>query len=571
MSKNYWVILNEEDNTRMKVVKTAHNKSKKEIFKVIFALFCLFFTTLQTNAQEVAAAIDRDSIKIGEQLNYTVNVILADSTDLVVFPEGQTFAPLEMIDSFKVDTTFAQQKMTLIKRYGLTQFDSGSYTIPRQTISIGQTPFYTDSLRVEVNTVVTDTTKQGLYDIKGIIAVEKASSNWWVWALWILGILALIGAFLFFIIRRSRKKAEAAKKLPPFEQALVSLHQLDEEYKTPGRSTDQTATKAYYSRLTDIVKHYLDEEVYDRSMESTTGELIERLYLEKESGHIDFSTETIKKLEQVLRTADLTKFARITPEAGKSEADRLVVEQVVKETHESIPPPTEEELMRDAEYRDNLERRRKRKLILTGVFGVLGILILSAGILIATKGFDYVKDNFLGHPSKELLEGDWIRSEYGFPPITISTPKVLKRTELPLPDELKGKVEMNAFAYGSYLDDFAVMVNNIRVPGEQEIDLQKSVDGSISGMEQQGAKNLVVKSEKYTTPEGAEGLKTFGTGEFPVEGKPETFRTGEYVMLTFTTPGVIQQVIVVHREDDKYANEMTDRVINSVELQKATN
>jgi hypothetical protein len=554
----------------MKAVRAAHFKSKKQVFKAIFALFTLFFASFQVNAQEVAATIDRDSIKIGEQLSYTINVI-TDSTDLVIFPEGQTFAPLEMIDSYAVDTTYAKAKMTLIKRYGLTQFDSGAYTIPRQTISIGQMPFYTDSLRVEVNTVVVDTTKQGLYDIKDIIAVEKASSNWWIWVLWILGILLLIGVFLFFIIRRSRRKADAEKKLPPFEQALVSLHQLDEEYKTPGRTTDQTTTKAYYSRLTDIVRHYLDEEVYDRSMESTTGELIERLYQEKESGHIDFSVETIKKLEQVLRTADLTKFARITPEAGKSEADRLVVEQVVKETHESIPPPTEEELMRDAEYRDTLERRRKRKLILTSIFGVLSILIISAGILIATKGFDYVKDNFLGHPSKELLEGDWIRSEYGFPPITISTPKVLKRTELPIPDELKGKVEMNAFAYGGYLEDFAIILNNTRVPGDQEIDLQKAVDGSISGMEQQGAKNLVVKSEKYTTPEGAEGLKTFGSGEFPVEGKPETFRTGEYVMLSFTTPGVIQQIIVMHRQDDKYATEMTDRVVNSVELQKTTN
>ena len=554
----------------MKAEIKTHFTNKKQVFQAIFGIFMLFFVSFQAKSQEVAAAIDRDSLKIGEQLNYTVNVI-ADSSAMVIFPEGQTFAPLEMIESYKVDTTYAQQKMTLIKRYGLTQFDSGAYTIPRQTISIGQTPYYTDSLRVEVNTVLVDTTKQGLYDIKDIIAVEKASSNWWQWALWILGILLLIGAFLFFIIRRSRRKAEAEKKLPPFEQALVSLHELDEEYKTPGRTTDQSTTKAYYSRLTDIVRHYLDEEVYDRSMESTTGELIERLYQEKESGHIDFSKETINKLEQVLRTADLTKFARITPESGKSEADRLVVEQVVKETHESIPPPTEEELMRDAAYRNALERRRKRKLILTSIFGVLGILIVAGGILIATKGVDYVKDNFLGHPSKELLEGDWIRSEYGFPPITISTPKVLKRTELPLPDELQGKVDMNTFAYGSYLEDFAVIVNNTRVPENQEIDLQKSVDGSISAMEQQGAKNLVVKSEKYTTPEGAEGLKTFGSGEFPVKEKPDTFRTGQYVMLSFTTPGVIQQVIVMHRDDDKYAKEMTDRIINSVELQKTTN
>jgi hypothetical protein len=49
---------------------------------------------------------------------------------------------------------------------------------------------------------------------------------------------------------------------------------------------------------------------------------------------------------------------------------------------------------------------------------------------IATKGFDYVKDNIIGHPSKELLEGEWIKSAYGNPSVRIETPKVLKRVDL---------------------------------------------------------------------------------------------------------------------------------------------
>lgn len=554
----------------MKVPNTRYLIYKNSKLRAIFAVFLLIYTGYTATGQEVRAGIDADSIRIGEQLNYTVNVV-ADSTDLVLFPEGQTFMPLEVIESFEIDTTYAQSKMTLIKRYGLTQFDSGAFTIPPQTITIGEQPYYTDSLSVAVNNVVVDTTKQGLYDIKDIIGVERATSNWLEWTLYILLIILLIGAFLYFIIRRSRKKAEEEKVLPPFEQALASLHELDEEYKTPNRESDQATTKVYYSRLTDIVRNYLNGEVYNRSLESTTGELIARLHEEKKSGHIDFSTETIRKLEQVLQTADLTKFARITPEAGKSEADRLVVEQVVKETHESIPPPSEEELMQDEAYRNALERRRKRKLVLTGVFGVLAILIISGGILIGTKGFDYVKDNFLGHPSKELLEGDWIRSEYGYPPVVISTPRVLKRQELPIPDEMKGKVDVSAFIYGSYLDDFAVVVTNTRVPNNQEVDLEQSVDAAINGMEQKGAKNLLVKNEKYTTPEGAEGLKTFGSGEFPQDTNGERYDDGSYVMLSFTKPGVIQQIIVMHREDDQYAKEMTERILNSVELQNTTN
>ena len=538
-------------------------------YKSIFLGFVLsVFALTQLEAQQVIGAIDTTSIRIGEQITYEVSVE-ADSTDLVLFPEGQTFQPLEMIEAYKIDTSFAGAKMNLIKRYGLTQFDSGSYTIPRQLVSINQKPFYTDSIAIEVNNVVVDTTKQGLYDIKDIVSVERTTSKFWTYLLYFLILAALIGAFLYFIIRRSRKKAEAEKKLPPFEQAIFSLKQLDEEYKKPARGVDERdVTKAYYSKLTDIVRRYLDEEVYDRSMESTSSELIDRLMQEKQEGKIDLSKETILKLDQILRRADLTKFARTSPGTGQAEADRLVAEEIVKETKEAIPEPTEEELMRDAAYREALAKRRKRKLILTSVIGVFGILVIATGILVATKGFDYVKDNFIGHPSKDLLEGDWVRSEYGYPPVIVSTPRVLERNEIALPDSLKTQMDMSTFTYGSLIDEFYIVVNNTRFGGKNEADLEAASQGFISTLEASGAKNLIVKSEKYTTPEGTEGLRVYGTGEFPNSINAQKFSPGAYEMLLFTAPGVLQQVLVAHREDDQYAKEMAARIINSVELQK---
>lgn len=533
------------------------------------ALLIAFLSVFNVQAQQVKGAVDTTSIRIGEQITYEFQVE-ADSTDLVLFPEGQTFQPLEMIEAYQVDTSYAGAKMNLIKRYGLTQFDSGSYTIPRQLVSINQQPFYTDSVAIEVNNVVVDTTKQGLYDIKDIVAVERATSKFWEYLLYFLLLAAVIGGFLFFIIRRSRKKAAAEQKLPPFEQALFSLKQLDEEYKQPARGIDERdATKAYYSKLTDIVRRYLDEEVYDRSMESTSSELIERLMLEKEEGKIDLSKETILKLDQILKRADLTKFARTSPGAGQAEADRIVAEEIVKETKEAIPPPTEEELMRDAAYREALAKRRKRKLILTSIIGVFGILVIATGILIATKGFDFVKDNFIGHPSKDLLESDWVRSEYGYPPVIISTPRVLERNEIALPDSLKQQMDMSTFTYGSLIDDFYVVVNNTRFGGKNEANLEASAQGFISTIEANGAKNLIVKTEKYTTPEGTEGLRVYGTGDFPETLNKDEFSKGAYEMLLFTAPGVLQQILVAHREDDTYAKEMSARIINSVELQKS--
>tara|TARA_B000000441_G_C21451776_1_gene182431 strand:+ start:95 stop:547 length:453 start_codon:yes stop_codon:yes gene_type:complete len=134
--------------------------SFKKQFQAILIIAVAFFA-LPAMAQEaqVSASIDTAQIKIGEQILYQINVE-TDSTNLVVFPEGNTFSPLEVVESLGADTTRVQNKFQLLKEYSLTQFDSGSYTIPQQRIIINNKPFLTDSMRVEVADVAVDTTQQ---------------------------------------------------------------------------------------------------------------------------------------------------------------------------------------------------------------------------------------------------------------------------------------------------------------------------------------------------------------------------------------------------------------------------
>jgi len=77
---------------------------------------------------------------------------------------------------------------------------------------------------------------------------------------------------------------------------------------------------------------------------------------------------------------------------------------------------------------------------------------------VAKFGYDYVKDTIIGHESKELLEGEWVTSAYGFPPVTISTPVVLKRMEVPEGQNPPG-VKTSVFSYGTVIDLFSVTVS----------------------------------------------------------------------------------------------------------------
>ena len=249
------------------------------LFAMVFFLmpFCLF--------AQVKSEIDTTKIKIGEQITYKIQVE-ADTTDLVVFPEGQTFMPLEMIESYKVDTTKNNAKFNLIKTYGLTQFDSGSYTIPKQKIIIGDNTFFTDSLNVDVYTVSVDTTKQRLYDIKPLMEVEKAQSDWWKFLLIGLLILSLSAFILYWFIWRKKPLTEEEEiaLLPPYARAKLALQKLDEsDY------LQRAELKDYYSELTFIIRKYLDEKVYDRALESTTDELVERLNMLSDAHQIELS------------------------------------------------------------------------------------------------------------------------------------------------------------------------------------------------------------------------------------------------------------------------------------------
>ncbi|WP_052461144.1 BatD family protein [Psychroserpens mesophilus] len=520
-------------------------------------------------AAQVTSSIDSTKIKIGQQITFKVEVE-ADTTDLVVFPEGQTFSPLEMIESYKVDTTKNNAKYQLIKRYGLTQFDSGSYTIPKQKIIIGSKTFFTDSLRVEVSNIEVDTTKQGLYDIKPFIKVEKSSSNRWLIILGILLAVLLVAFLLYWFIWRKKPLSEDAKiaLLPPYDRAKLALKKLDES-----TYLQNAELKDYYSELTFIIRKYLDEKVYDKALESTTDELISRLNLLKDANQIELSTEDIRNLETILKRADLVKFAKSAPDIELAKLDRNTIDIEIDHVKEALPEPTEEEKLLNQQYKEEQAHKKKRRKVLLTVF-ISVFLIIATVIGFGIKyGFAYVKDTLIGHESKELLEGNWVRSEYGIPPISISTPKVLKRLDTPVPEELNDRVKITAFGYGSVLDFFSVIVSTTTVAeaGEDNpIDLKQAPEGAIRQLEAKGIKDITVKREQFITPNAAEGLKTYGTARFPILNS-ENFVDGHYAIIHFVAEGekIMQQIMITWTDDDVYAEETVERILNSIELKKA--
>lgn len=537
--------------------------------RLLYYTFLLAFPMLY--AQEVKVETNTKNIKIGEQIQYKVSVETPADTP-VSFPEGQTFAPLEMVKTRAADTLRDGGKYRLVKEYYLTQFDEGKYTIPSQKIRINNKDYFTDSLLVEVHTVAIDTLKQPLYDIKPIQEVKKPFTSYgWILTIIAAVLLLLIVAFVYFVFIRKKKFPflQTQKKLPPFDRAIQDLKELQNS-----KYLIQSQHKEYYTRLTDIVKAYLEEEVHILAKESTTDELLTKINLLQEKGKLNLNQETITNLKRVLQTADLVKFAKNKPSDDNAEYDRETIENVVIKTKEAIPlEPTDEQAINEARQKALALKRQKRKklLIRIGVGILLFFLLGGVGLYF---GYRTLK-NWLFNPYvAELNEGKWVTSDYGYPITELTTPKVLMRKQIVDITGFKPIIHsQSTFYFGSLNSELYIMTNIItfvketggngseRGNGNISLDPQLVNEIVLAQLDKAGAKNITTLQEEYTTPAGVKGMKVFGEMTLPDKnGNP--FKAN-YELYSFTENGALQQLLITYINDFN-AKAIAKRVVNSI-------
>ena len=538
--------------------------------KNIYYILLLFSVFVFGQQKRVETSIDTTKNTIGAEFKLTLKTTV-DTASRVVFPKLKNIGLLEVINSYPIDTVKKDDRYELIKRYGLTQFDSGRYTIPSIKILINKQPFLTDSISVEVANVQVDTLKQKMYDIKTIVAVESPMGNWWKYLLAII-VLAALGAGGFWFFKKFKKeKVEEIVFKTPIEKATFLMNTLEQK-----ELWQKGEVKEYYSELTDIARNYIEEAIEIPARESTTSELIAALGVASIKKKMILSQEIIENLERVLKQADLVKFAKSKPLEFEITEDRNKIQKVIVTLDKAIPVEVQEnedmllnELQKQKQLQQQLlkQRKKRNKTIVTSV--VLGLAAVFL-FFVATKGFDYVIDTIFGHQTKELVEGEWIKSEYGNPSVIIETPQVLKRVDLTktLPkDGLALIKEMQSFAYGSLLDDFYLMVSTLKYKQQTETDLKKSLEVSIQTLESQGAQNMIVKQEDFETAEGIKGIKGYGTFS-RLDDEARSSKKLYYEIVLFAQDGGLQQILILHQEGDRYADQLVERVMNSIELKQ---
>ncbi len=306
-------------------------------------------TASAQNAPTVTASFDRDSILIGDQFHLDVRVE-KDMMQVVEFPflTGGGIGPnVEVLAEFPEDTvTQDGRRQTLLKRYLLTIFDEGDYSMGRFPVvyvdkNIADTLLSRDTLRIRVSTFNIDLEKDKPFDIKPPRGIPLKFGEIGGWFALAAGIAALIALGIWLSVRYRRYIPFIGQKpqVPPHIVAIQQLEALKHQ-KLPQNNKH----KQYYSGITDILREYMKGRFGISAMEMTTDEILAAVEAPRKEGLVD--NRRYADLKNILKTADLVKFAKLVPDDEETEAAYYGAYYFVEETKQADedgkPEDTEE-------------------------------------------------------------------------------------------------------------------------------------------------------------------------------------------------------------------------------------
>ncbi|MBA4739082.1 MAG: hypothetical protein H2034_02720 [Flavobacteriaceae bacterium] len=538
-----------------------------KLFLNIFIFCIVFLQSITINSQSVNAYVESDSILIGKELNYTIDVN-AEKVENIIFPDSTSFVPFELISETKVDTLKQDNGFRFSKKYGITSFDEGDFIIPKIKIQIGDKLFSTDSKKITVNLVEVDTTKQGLYDIKP--AFDKFSSieilklslkNNYPVILFMIFLVLTLFYFRSKIIEFFNPLLNIKPTLRPIELIKKRLSDLEKINIDSGAEI-----KFFYSELTFALRIFFEKEVYDKALESTTIELILKLNNLSEIKSFAITNDSLNKIEDIFKRADLVKFAKYLPEKSVIKNDLKTINEEVKLFSALLPEPTEEEKLKNLNYQKQAEkklRNERLKIVSISTASLLIILFVFSGFL---NGFQYTIDKITFNENLKLLNKIWIKSEYGSPGIFTETPDALLRIN-----------SDNEFLYDDFNLDSQFYFSNSNQSIEFFIsnyssdskikpeNFQSIIDSTLDDLESRGLQNMLVKYDEFETKNKGKGLLISGTSDFKISDKK--YKSGDYNVIGFLTETGFKTIILLTHET-RYMDKIKERIVSSIEVLK---
>lgn len=303
-------------------------------------LLALAPTALLAQAPRPVAKLDRTELLIGQQAHLEVSVTYRVDKGTPTTIQWPAIADtltghVEVVHDSGVDTILPKKDadptlFSQVRTLTLTSWDSGYWAVPPLRLVINGDTTETEPMLLTVNTVAVDTTG-AIKDIKEIYEVRSTWLDWlhdhWPWVAGGVALVAIVVVLVLYLRRRARRPKTdepPAPALPLHVRTLSALEDIDRR-----KLWQQGLLKQYHSEVTDVLRAYVEERFGVPALESTTDELLGALRMSS------MNADQREQLANLLRLADMVKFAKWTPLPTENEHLLAGAVKLVQQTTEA--------------------------------------------------------------------------------------------------------------------------------------------------------------------------------------------------------------------------------------------
>lgn len=321
-----------------------NSKTYNIIGKKLWACMCLFLLLTPLQAQvTVDATIDSLQLLIGEQAKIKLEVSMDANQRLQLPLLTDTIVPgVEILDVAKPDTQMLNdgKRMLIKEEYTVTSFDSALYYLPPFEVLVDDEAYRSKALALKVYSVPVDTLHPDQFF--GPKDIRKVPLQWSdiKWIVYLSLILCALGALAYYLFVRYKdnkpiiRRIHVEPKIPAHELALKEIETIKAD-----KSLQMHNPKEYYTKLTEVLRKYMKERFGFNAMEMTSSEIIDRLMDIKEQN-------ALTDLKSLFETADLVKFAKLSPLMNENDYNLVNAVAFINETKvepdpDAKPEPTE--------------------------------------------------------------------------------------------------------------------------------------------------------------------------------------------------------------------------------------
>ncbi|MBN4052198.1 hypothetical protein JYT59_00445 [Sphingobacteriaceae bacterium AH-315-L07] len=305
----------------------------RRLLGILILILCGNVSISLSQNIKISATVDTTDYLIGDWINLTFKAEHPEEFQIIWPPVLDSLKGFEIIEKPDVVVSDDGNITVQTQKYVLTVFDTGRFEIPEYQFLFKQEgkddsiAINTIPLEIYVNTVELDTAMV-VKDVKKPLKRDYTLEEILPYAAG--GALVIILAWLIYSYYQRRKNRiqipydSKVPKIPPYRVATKALQELEEE-----RIWQQGKIKLYYSKLTDILRIYLEHQFQMQAMESTTDEILDEI----DGNKINASAK--ETLMQLLVTADLAKFAKNHPNPSTNEYNMKKAFDFVNQTKPS--------------------------------------------------------------------------------------------------------------------------------------------------------------------------------------------------------------------------------------------